>query len=252
MTADPPAAPRIHLLLTATVNVGGVVAMSRCDPEVRLRDYQTAIAWWDRLPPASGPDTITVCENSGCPIRRPDGSDWSRVRVVFWNGQNFDRALGKGYGEMNTLLSAFDHHSAEWAPQDWIIKCNGRYRVPSTSSFCRYLRRHPELDLVSDMSRSFSWCDSRFFAARLACWRAYILPTAPRINDSAGVYFEHVLAAAAHTLMAQGGRFSLLPFVPDICGASGSMGHSYQSPRAMLRHTLKRWLYPLKRAAFRV
>jgi hypothetical protein len=234
------------------VHVGGVVAMSRSDPAVRLRDYRTAITWWDGLPASAGLDSIAVCENSGCRILREDGSDWNRIEVLSWDGQDFDRALGKGFGEMETLRTAIAKLAGDWQGHDWIIKCNGRYRVPSVVRFCRYLRQHPDLALVADMTRNQSWCDSRFFAARLACWQSHILPTGQRINDTAGYYFEHALAAAAHRLMADGGRFSLLPFIPAIHGASGSMGHDYHAPQVILKQLLKRMLYPLKRTAFRV
>ena len=172
--------------------------------------------------------------------------------MIAWNGQGFDRRLGKGYGEMQTLNTAIDRLAADWSDNDWVVKCNGRYRVPSAPVFCRHLKSLNKVSLVADMTRNLTWCDSRFFAARLNCWRSHILPRGGGVDDSARMYFEHVLARSAHALMAEGGQFDLLPYMPSIHGVSGSMGHNYFSPRSFFRHKLKALLYPLKRAAFRV
>lgn len=248
-----PGPSRVHVLLTATVDVGGVGQMQRSDPGVRLRDYQKALAWWDGQEGPEAPASVTVCENSGTDIAPAGGGAWRRLRVCSWPGQDFPRHLGKGHGEMQTIATALARHADGWNDEDWLVKCNGRYTVPSVGRFCRHLRGLAEVSLVADMTRDLQWCDSRFFAARVSCWRRHIVPMLPRIDDSRpGAAFEFALAQAAHALMAEGGRFALLPFIPRIIGVSGSMGHSYRSPGPALKLALKQLLYPLKRAAFRV
>lgn len=243
---------RVHILLTATVDVGGVGLMQRSDPSVRLRDYQQAIAWWDRLEGADAPDSITVCENSATMIAPSNGGEWQHVRVHSWPGQNFPRHLGKGYGEMQTISTALTDHGSSWEDNDWLVKCNGRYTVPAIKRLCRHLRNLDDIALVADMTRNQTWCDSRLFAARVSCWKKYIIPTLPRLNDSTGSAFEYALAQAAHALMANGERFALLPFIPRIIGVSGSTGHNYRSPFPVIKLAIKQLLYPLKRAAFKV
>lgn len=243
---------KIHLLLTATVDPQGVVNMHRADPSLRLSDYRSACSWWNTAFASSGLESITICDNSNHLIAPGSNTEtWGNIVSLTWDGQGFDRSLGKGYGEMQTIKAAFERLGPQWGSRDWVIKCNGRYRVPSINRLCKFIQDSDSTDLIADMSRNLSWCDSRFFAARVQCWNDALIPFGERLNDSIGFYFEHGLACAAHELMAQRKGFNLLPFAPKILGISGSMGFSYNSSFALLKQWAKRRLYPIKRAAFR-
>jgi hypothetical protein len=92
-----------------------------------------------------------------------------------------------------------------------------------------------------------TFADSRVFAFAPDFFEERLEPLHPLIDDSNGVYFEHVLARAIHAEMADGGGWLPLPVDPVIIGRGGTSGKTYAAgPHRVVvrsaRRRLMRWL----------
>ncbi|WP_312841793.1 hypothetical protein V6M29_08305 [Stutzerimonas chloritidismutans] len=216
------------LILTCTVDVRGISQMARSNIEDRLTDYLMAFqAWLEK----SNVNRFVFIENSGYDLSEfrkiAAGYVSKEVEFISFDGQDFNRELGKGYGEMLSLQQALQS-SSMLAEVDAFIKVNGRYFVPSIGKIKDKILA--DYDVVCDFSRHLTYADSRLFGGKVAFLRDYLLPALAKTNDSEGVYFEHCLASAAHRAIADGLSWSLCPLVP-IVGISGTDNTSYNSSR---------------------
>jgi hypothetical protein len=235
---------RLVLLLTATVDVKGIGFMAISDPAQRLQQYATAVAFWARV---GGFDGIVFCENSGhdiSGIRAELAASRTPSEVVQYEGQGFDRSLGKGFGELSAMQRAARSPLLESA--DLVLKVNGRYVIPNATALARDLRALWPTDVVADLHQSLRWADSRIFAFTPAFLRDYFAPRLASLDDSKGVYFEHGLANAIHAALADDKRWCPVPGAPEIEGRSGTLGSSHRLPawRRMARPFYRR-LYRL-------
>lgn len=219
---------KLAILLTATVDVGGVAHTEISDPSVRLAEYRDAMRCWMDAELVSH---IIFCENSGYDLSalRTDiercGKNKS-IEILQFDGQNFDRMLGKGFGELSTL-SFVSQHSDNFTSFDLLLKVNGRYFIQNIDAIVRALQALDNSTIIGDFRMNLSWMDSRVFAFRPAFLTDYLMPFQSIVNDSAGVYFEHVLARAVHQAMADGKHWQMLPACPVLKGKSGSTGGAY-------------------------
>lgn len=238
-------ANNISIILTATIDVKGISHMERSDAHVRLADYKGALISWLRNPAV---DSIVFVENSGYDLNElreiVANHDKCKISVEFlsFDGQDFPRNLGKGYGEMIALQYAVKH-SEILAKTRKFIKVNGRYYVPNIDKIINYFSTYSDLDVMCDFSRRISWSDSRVFAGNFRFLNDYLCSTLDLINDSVGVNFEHVLARAAHRAIADGRNWSLLPCVPRLQGiyATGNIPYK-NSIHRMLAKELFYWV----------
>lgn len=219
---------KLAILLTATVDVGGVVHTRISDPSVRLAEYRDAMRRWMDAEIVSH---IIFCENSGYDLSalKADIECCSKnksVEILQFEGQNFDRGLGKGFGELSTL-SYISQHACNFASFDLLLKVNGRYFIQNINAIMRALQALDNPTIVGDFRMNLSWMDSRVFAFQPAFLSDYLMPFQAIVNDSAGVYFEHVLARAAHQAMGDGKHWQMLPACPVLEGKSGSTGGAY-------------------------
>jgi hypothetical protein len=232
------------LLLTASVDPRGCAFTARADPALRLDDYRRALDRWlsSRLF-----TRIVWCENSTwnledlAPQRQAATAAGIELELLGFDGQDYDRRLGKGYGELGIIAHALDQ-SRLIAAADRVIKVTGRYFVRNAAPLVRRLQRAAP-DLICDLRLNLTVGDARIFAASPACLREDLLPLRPLANDAEGCYFEHLLARAAHLAMGRGRTWELLPMSPRIDGVGGSLDEPMRNSLSKpLRHALKRWL----------
>ena len=221
----------IVLLLTATVDVRGVPFMKRVDPQVRLKDYERALKRWLSNP--HSPELI-FCENSGHDLSSleqicKDQNPYKRkVELFSFDDNNYQRSLGKGYGEIRTIAYALDH-SKLIKPDTMILKVTGRYYIANIKAMKRGIQKSTKAEIYCNLQNNLTWADARIFCASVLFLRKYFLPLQETADDTHGVYIEHVLCRAAHHCMAQGLRWELLPCYIDIRGISGTGGVAYGS-----------------------
>ena len=209
--------------------------MARSNIDDRLQDYKSAFKKW--LDDAAVRH-IVVVENSGFDLSEfRYMADKARLRkeveFISFDGQDFPRHLGKGFGE-NIALKEVVRSSKLLASSKKFIKLNGRYYVNNSKTFFDEMLR--PIDVYCDLSRNLSWSDSRLFGGSLEFLRNYVCTECSRINDSAGVFFEHCLARASLRALADGYTWKMPNTIPDIVGLSGTTNAPYSD-------------YPAKRVA---
>ena len=213
---------RYVILLTACVNPGGMTFTALTDTSERLRQYREALDFYlleTTLP-------IVFCENTLCDFSE-DYKEYitsGRLEYITFDGNNFDKSKGKGYGEALIMEEAF-RRSVIIKPSDIIIKITGRLKVLNINV------------LINDNSRLFSntiqtlnpsndFVDSRVIISPLSFFQDYFLPEKHLINDNDNLFFEHVLFKS----LMQRKCFMFIPFlhIPEIIGMSGSNGTEYK------------------------
>jgi hypothetical protein len=211
--SKPNAAPQVGqersgatLLLTATIRPGDVIFCDRRNVETRLSDYLFAFRFWLG---ESCVRRIVFVENSGFdldPFRRlvglPRGKA-KQVELISFQQPPFDPNLGKSYGEARIIQYALEN-SEILRGESFVIKGTGRYYPtnfykvwPSISSagFPFVLANFYQFPVVAD---------ARYFGAHVDFLRDYFLPATREIDDSNGRYFEHSLAIAINSAVADG------------------------------------------------
>ncbi|MGE5481386.1 MAG: hypothetical protein ACM3VX_00565 [Bacteroidota bacterium] len=226
---------RVALVLTATIDPGGMRFVSRRTPEVRFMDYVRSLRKWVRT--ASLFQSILWIENSGHRLAEAIKNEFGNVvQVVSFAGNNYSRDLGKGYGEA-LILEKAGSVLRSVGDAEYVLKCTGRLYYKNANDLVAVLRQGP--DMVVRLSRDLAFADSRVFAIRLNLLETLMEGFKTEVNDCAGTFFEHVLARHVLSLAARGYRVHPFPSPPLLEGWSGSSGERIRAglldPRNMLR-----------------
>jgi len=218
---------KICILLTATVDPKGVVFMKRSDPAVRENDYVNSVKKWIENTSYS----ILFCENSGYDIHKIEKIMRNcvnrKTESLKFDGQNFPREFGKGYGELLTIKYAVQH-SKLVKHSDYIIKVNGRYFIKNIEKIMSTLSKDSDIYVMADLKRNLTWADSRVFAFRPPFVLNYLSKFQDLLNDSRGFYLEHALARAVLRAISDGYKWIPLPSKPIIVGYSGTSDTLYR------------------------
>lgn len=113
------------ILLTATIDTNNCSYLKRSDIEERKEDYILALESW--LTKTSY--EIVFVENSNYDLsflKDKFNNYGDRVEYISYNGNNYNRNLGKGYGEYHSILYALEH-SKKLENEVYLNKVTGRY-----------------------------------------------------------------------------------------------------------------------------
>lgn len=208
------------ILLTACVNPNGMSQTTLQNVNVRRQQYIDAINYYL----TKTKFRIVFVENSGNDLSLLFIENISNERIEFitFEGNDYNRELGKGYGEAMLIKYAMEH-STFLQECKFIVKITGRLMLKNIYSL---VWEHSLFYRKSDVS-VFFYCldliDSRFFVTTRDFLLNSFLPKATEINDSRGVYFEHVLD---NSLTLNSDVFLL--HIPMFEGVSGSSGNAYE------------------------
>jgi hypothetical protein len=232
------------LLITATISPHkDMVFTVRTDVAVRLNDYAVALEHW--LKHDAVRDIVFV-ENSDHniePLRQiATRFPLKRVEFLSFAVPTYNGSLGKGYGEMFCLEHALKN-SHLLREHTHLVKVSGRYSMRNLDDLLIFLRTHCELDALVLLRQRLTWADSRVFGASIKFVQDVLLPRHHEINDSTGIYFEHVLARAVHQMMAGGGRWETPPTYMQIEGIQGTNGKAFRS--SPVHYYFNRFVYSL-------
>lgn len=215
------------ILLTACINPNGMSFTQLQDGHVRKIQYLEALNYYL----SSTSFRIVFCENSGEDLFELERVvNNPRVEFLSFQGNDYDKNLGKGFGEFGIVQYAFQH-SAFINEAATIIKITGRLIINNILEIVRIqklLFGNPKRYVyVEDLKDTFSF-DSRCFIASKGFFVNGFLALQNTINDSAGYYFEHFLYDSVKSLPV-GYVISdfALPF--NYSGISGSTGEEYES-----------------------
>lgn len=215
------------ILLTGCIDPQNMIYTDLLNKNVRERQYIDAIEFYlckTELP-------ILFVENSGNDISNHFKVYETNKRIEFltFNGNDFEKKLGKGYGEMKILEYAIAH-SNFIEQTDFIFKITGRYKILNINKYIkRYNSNYNIFDIYINFKNNLSFADSRFFCATKHFFSNFLVNNKYIINDSENIYFEHVLSNAVHEFIINGYSYSGLKHYPRISGVYATKGIKYNS-----------------------
>lgn len=210
------------ILLTACISPGGMAFTALQDAGERERQYIDAINFY--IENTHYP--IVFCNNSGEDISSKITYPKGRVEFLSYYGNDYDKQLGKGYGEFQIIEYAL-RHSQFLNNAHTIIKITGRLKVFGLASQIRLASICYWLDtpfiLVANIAQKERFARSECIITSKSFYEKYFLVN-NKINDSQHYYFEHLLfdvaAASPYEL-----KIFCLPL--QVEGISGSTGTKY-------------------------
>ena len=230
----------IVLLLTGTVNPGGMSMTALNDTAVRESQYVDSINYWANYSEIK----IVFVENSGCDFSNKVNSHILSKKLEFFcfNGNTYDKNLGKGLGELSCIEFAL-LYSTFLKENPFIFKVTGRYKVLNFDTFLHYIKKNERVDLMVDLKLNLTFADSRFFGFKKEFINEYLLNYKNILNDSESVYFENILTKATLVAVSNGYSYTAMPDLPRICGFSGSLGKEFKSNYIhWMKHRFKYYL----------
>lgn len=206
------------ILLTGCIEPGGMQFTSLQNPVLRKAQYVAAIHYYLQQTTCH----VLFVENSGQDISPEfkDSPQRHRLEFLTFHGNDFDKSLGKGYGEMLILEYALKH-SAFMAQSIFICKITGRYKMLNIRKLLDfYMEGKSQLMVL--LGQELNYSDSRLFFANYNFYKHIFIKYKDVVDDSKGRYFEHALCKAV--LEAVNAGFSYLPFKYKlrISGQSGT------------------------------
>lgn len=209
------------ILLTACVNPKGMVFTKLQNPSERLIQYQEALRWY--LENTNYP--IVFCENTNTDIsvQYKQYINNRRLEYICFDGNNYDKKRGKGYGEALIIEYAL-LHSNFLKKANFIIKITGRLILKNINQL---------ISAASNSNKVYAnlhkWnmrliCDSRLFIAPPVFLLKFFLPQIEKLNDANQYYFEHLLYDQIQKYIEEGGKHSEFYLPLRLVGISGTHG----------------------------
>lgn len=216
----------IVLLLTACINPQGMAFTALQDAEERKNQYIEAIRYYI----SNTRYKIVVVENTLFDLTSffiPE----ERLEFLTFEGNSFDKTLGKGYGEGLIMNYAFSN-SKLIEQSNHIIKISGRHIISNVIPIVKISNlfyRMSDGYVICQILPSLKEAISDMFIASKSFYKCSLLPNLKKCNDTQGVWFEHVFyECLLEASKQQEFKYSPLPFALSQRGLSGSEGWSYK------------------------
>lgn len=230
------------LLLTGCINPMGMAQTVLVDTERRKAQYVAAISFYlskIQLP-------IIFVENSGCDISEhfTEAIVNERLECLTFKS-NYDKERGKGLGESLIIEYALSH-SCLLSASSVILKITGRIQIANIKVLLK--ATPPSQDTIftdySTKKGEQNLLKSVIVQAPIDFWKLF-LDYKKYINDSQGIYFEHILKYAADKWYTKGHEYTYFPYPILYTGFSGSTGQEYRKKHPYLNWFIKFVLYHL-------
>jgi len=228
------------ILLTGTINPDGMSMTEITSTDLRKKQYISSIEYWLKIPEIR----VIFVENSGYDFSQEllEYVRSRRIEFLSFNGNNYDKQIGKGLGELLCIEYALSHSSII-EDDTFIFKVTGRYKVLNFVTFLNFVKSNNKLEILSDLKLNLTFSDSRFFGFKKKFVKDYLSLQKHYLNDAKGFYFENALTKAALSAIADGYVFSAMPDLPRIDGYSGSLGKKFKSNYLhWMKHRIKYYL----------
>lgn len=211
---------KVLLLLTACVNPRGMVLTELNDPQVRLQQYIDAVKYYYENTKCK----ICLCNNTGDDFKGCFSYD-DRFEYLFFEGNDYDKSLGKGYGEFEIIKYAA-RNSRLFAKAEFVVKITGRLLFPDMFKSIKWtikVVRGSADTVITRFSHFAPYAHSECVFAPKGFFAFFVLQE-NNINDMKGRYFEHFLYDA---ILLSG--FPYLSWVSPIwrIGVSGTANIAY-------------------------
>lgn len=233
------------LLLTACVHPNGMTQTALQDAAVRQQQYIEALRYYLSTLPCP----IVMVENTGVDFATyfPEAVASGQLETLTFEGNRFDRSLGKGYGEGEIVRYAFVH-SRRLREAGLIVKITGSHcvlnlrRILALSELCV---RSTERLVICEAKPYRQLARSDMFVASPAFYQHFFLSALERIDEAQGVWFEHVLYDAVCAAVREGHQFVFTPQRLSQQGLSGTHAKPLKKASCLqnLRHLCKMLLF---------
>lgn len=213
------------LLLTSCINPGGMSYTVLQDKEERKSQYKKAIRFYLEHTKYR----IVFCDNSGEDLKEMEEIFVdSRLELLSFHGNDYDKSLGKGYGEFGILQYAFQH-SRFIKEATTVVKITGRLIVNNlveAIGLQDIIYFYPNRFVYAEANAPGT-SDSRCIAASKVFFLSVLGVSDNPINDSLGYYLEHYLYDSIKQLPT---NYVVSDYaIPlAICGISGTSGVEYE------------------------
>lgn len=211
------------LFLTACINPNGMTQTRLQDADERLRQYVTALQWYlfhTNL-------QIVFVENTGYDIsdQFKQYIDAGRLEVLTFNGNSYNKSLGKGYGEALIIMHGLEN--SRWLKNaDHIIKITGRLICKNINRICC---SYKHLDTIYAIKRKGPFgqmeCQSQVMVVTKEFLNNYFLTGIEKLNDSKFYWFEHLLYDSIKDWVKDGHHYRYMWIPVKLEGQSGSTGN---------------------------
>lgn len=226
------------ILLTSCVNPNGMPFTALSDINVRKQQYLDALRFYvynTSLP-------IVYVDNSNVNIKEYNmfsNIAEDKLELLSFDG-NRDKEHGKGFGELEIIDFAINHsHIINNNKNVSLIKITGRLIVVNIATILKQLKYNIlpySNSVICSMNSDFSMADSRLLIAPLNFYKR-LIENRMAINDSEGVYLEHVLCS----LIKKQNIYSFHTFLsePQYQGVSGSTNITYEAKKHTFREKIR-------------
>ena len=218
------------LLLTACINPKGMLNTVLQNKDKRLAQYKAALDWYLQNTNVK----IVFIENTCFDISN-DYFEYiksGRLEILTFDGNNYDKKLGKGYGEALIIEYGFKKSQFIKEAKD-IVKITGRLIIKNTEQLLNHSKPGTVYcNLVKAKSRK-NTCYSIFFRVPKSFYTKYFLKNIDKINDENLYYFEHYLNDCCNAWKKDRGKWKEFWLPILICGQSGTSGANYNTSYSM-------------------
>lgn len=224
------------ILLTACINPNGMAYTVLQNSEERLRQYRKALDWYL----AHVMNKIVFVENTGYDISPfyEIYIESGQLEVITFQGNDFDKSKGKGYGEALMIEYAIKN-SKFLKGGAFVVKITGRLVIENFKELIHAMKSSECIFASLVRGKYGMERKSFFFGAPTKFLTDYFLSDKDKINDNAGVYFENHLFNKSLEWVKDGGKAKEFKRPILVNGISGSNGEKYPTEQYPY---LKAWL----------
>jgi hypothetical protein len=216
------------LLLTASVVCNDPNTTLKSTDE-RRQSYVNAISDWLKK---TSVENVVICENTGDmglgeAVHEVAATQNKYVEYITYIG---DAAMvhlrGKGYGDGEIIEYALDNSKALKEGAGGFFKATGRLNVANFDEIKRRIRGNENcFNLMSTVFRRDRQVDTRFFYVQQDYYRDKLLAAYKSVDDRNGHYLERQF----YSVLTGDPHVKKFPRLPEIVGASATMGENYRA-----------------------
>ncbi|MDB3903508.1 hypothetical protein N9297_01995 [Candidatus Pelagibacter sp.] len=216
------------IILTCTVNPIQMPNLVRSNPEIRFQDYKKSFNFWVNN---AFVNKIILLENSNFDLSyfNEVAKDIKNkeIEIISSNSNNeYDKSLGKGYGQYLCLKEIFDQSQIAKTTK-YFIDVTGRHCVKNFKAIIEDIIKN-ESDIYVNITDNLKFADANIYGGTKKFFINYLLPETKKTNDSQNKIFENCVASATLKAISDGMNLSKTPIYADIEGFIGTNGKKYK------------------------
>ena len=216
------------IILTCTVNPIQMPNLVRSNPEIRFQDYKKSFNFWVNN---AFVNKIILIENSNFDLSyfNEVAADIKNkeIEIISSNSNNeYDKSLGKGYGQYLCLKEIFDQSQIAKTTK-YFIDVTGRHCVKNFKAIIEDIIKN-ESDIYVNITDNLKFADANIYGGTKKFFINYLLPETKKTNDSQNKIFENCVASATLKAISDGMNLSKTPIYADIEGFIGTNGKKYK------------------------